>query len=154
MYDIYIISPFSAIQVIIRGGGHILPYDQPERSFVMIDRFLSTDGFSSPWSTKIRLKVTTEWICVNISMQSLCFIMKRFRDLFLIACCMLNLQRLFLLYLFLIKGWFDSMYCFSLVIFYCLTSIWCSSIRWCDLFLWVGYVCTASSMSFFFIKLW
>lgn len=35
------------LQVIVRGGGHILPYDQPERSFVMIDRFLSTDGFSS-----------------------------------------------------------------------------------------------------------
>ncbi|XP_063306769.1 probable serine carboxypeptidase CPVL [Pelobates fuscus] len=27
-------------QVIVRGGGHILPYDQPERSFVMIDRFI------------------------------------------------------------------------------------------------------------------
>ncbi|KAM4704652.1 putative serine carboxypeptidase CPVL [Rhinophrynus dorsalis] len=27
-------------QVIVRGGGHILPYDQPERSFEMIDRFL------------------------------------------------------------------------------------------------------------------
>ncbi|MEE6465955.1 hypothetical protein FKM82_006766 [Ascaphus truei] len=27
-------------QVIVRGGGHILPYDQPERSFDMIDRFL------------------------------------------------------------------------------------------------------------------
>uniref|UniRef100_A0A8C1W132 Probable serine carboxypeptidase CPVL n=1 Tax=Cyprinus carpio TaxID=7962 RepID=A0A8C1W132_CYPCA len=35
------------LQVIVRGGGHILPYDQPERSFAMIDRFLSTDGFSS-----------------------------------------------------------------------------------------------------------
>lgn len=34
-------------QVIVRGGGHILPYDQPERSFDMIDRFLSTQGFSS-----------------------------------------------------------------------------------------------------------
>ncbi|XP_076826848.1 putative serine carboxypeptidase CPVL isoform X2 [Brachyhypopomus gauderio] len=34
-------------QVIVRGGGHILPYDQPERSFDMIDRFLSTKGFSS-----------------------------------------------------------------------------------------------------------
>lgn len=32
-------------QVIIRGGGHILPYDQPERSFDMIDRFLSTQGW-------------------------------------------------------------------------------------------------------------
>ncbi|XP_072009809.1 probable serine carboxypeptidase CPVL isoform X4 [Engystomops pustulosus] len=27
-------------QVIVRGGGHILPYDQPERSFVLIDRFI------------------------------------------------------------------------------------------------------------------
>ncbi|XP_053570165.1 probable serine carboxypeptidase CPVL [Bombina bombina] len=27
-------------QVIVRGGGHILPYDQPERSFEMIDRFI------------------------------------------------------------------------------------------------------------------
>ncbi|KAM3873372.1 putative serine carboxypeptidase CPVL [Diretmus argenteus] len=33
-------------QVIIRGGGHILPYDQPERSFDMIDRFLSTQGWN------------------------------------------------------------------------------------------------------------
>ncbi|XP_076004674.1 putative serine carboxypeptidase CPVL isoform X2 [Genypterus blacodes] len=32
-------------QVIIRGGGHILPYDQPARSFDMIDRFLSTTGW-------------------------------------------------------------------------------------------------------------
>ncbi|KAK3571860.1 hypothetical protein QTP86_020441 [Hemibagrus guttatus] len=32
-------------QVIVRGGGHILPYDQPARSFDMIDRFLSTKGF-------------------------------------------------------------------------------------------------------------
>lgn len=34
----------SVPQVIIRGGGHILPYDQPERSFDMIDRFLSTQS--------------------------------------------------------------------------------------------------------------
>lgn len=33
-------------QVIVRGGGHILPYDQPERSFDMIDRFLSTQGWA------------------------------------------------------------------------------------------------------------
>ncbi|KAM9806387.1 probable serine carboxypeptidase CPVL [Syngnathus typhle] len=33
-------------QVIIRGGGHILPYDQPARSFDMIDRFLSTRGWA------------------------------------------------------------------------------------------------------------
>uniref|UniRef100_UPI00398EB001 probable serine carboxypeptidase CPVL isoform X2 n=1 Tax=Pristiophorus japonicus TaxID=55135 RepID=UPI00398EB001 len=31
-------------QVIIRGGGHILPYDQPERAFDMIDRFISKNG--------------------------------------------------------------------------------------------------------------
>ncbi|XP_061771835.1 probable serine carboxypeptidase CPVL [Nerophis ophidion] len=33
-------------QVVIRGGGHILPYDQPARSFDMIDRFLSTRGWN------------------------------------------------------------------------------------------------------------
>uniref|UniRef100_H3B7I3 Carboxypeptidase vitellogenic like n=1 Tax=Latimeria chalumnae TaxID=7897 RepID=H3B7I3_LATCH len=32
-------------QVIVRGGGHILPYDQPERSFDMIDRFVSGRGW-------------------------------------------------------------------------------------------------------------
>lgn len=32
-------------QVIVRGGGHILPYDQPARSFDMIDRFISNRGF-------------------------------------------------------------------------------------------------------------
>ncbi|KAF7669426.1 hypothetical protein LDENG_00186620 [Lucifuga dentata] len=32
-------------QIVIRGGGHILPYDQPARSFDMIDRFLSTTGW-------------------------------------------------------------------------------------------------------------
>ncbi|XP_062925601.1 probable serine carboxypeptidase CPVL isoform X2 [Mobula hypostoma] len=32
-------------QVIIRNGGHILPYDQPERAFDMIDRFISRRGF-------------------------------------------------------------------------------------------------------------
>ncbi|KAJ8415874.1 hypothetical protein AAFF_G00404310 [Aldrovandia affinis] len=32
-------------QVVIRGGGHILPYDQPERCFDMMDRFLSTKGW-------------------------------------------------------------------------------------------------------------
>ncbi|XP_041041021.1 probable serine carboxypeptidase CPVL isoform X2 [Carcharodon carcharias] len=31
-------------QVIIRGGGHLLPYDQPERAFDMIDRFISKNG--------------------------------------------------------------------------------------------------------------
>lgn len=38
-------------QVIIRGGGHILPYDQPARSFDMIDRFLSTRGWV--WTVKV-----------------------------------------------------------------------------------------------------
>lgn len=33
-------------QVIVRGGGHILPYDQPARSFDMIDRFINNRGFS------------------------------------------------------------------------------------------------------------
>uniref|UniRef100_A0A8D0G6Y4 Probable serine carboxypeptidase CPVL n=1 Tax=Sphenodon punctatus TaxID=8508 RepID=A0A8D0G6Y4_SPHPU len=34
-------------QVIVRGGGHILPYDQPERSLDMIDRFISGKGWKS-----------------------------------------------------------------------------------------------------------
>ncbi|XP_035667691.1 probable serine carboxypeptidase CPVL [Branchiostoma floridae] len=32
-------------QVIVKGGGHILPFDQPERAFDMIDRFVSGKGF-------------------------------------------------------------------------------------------------------------
>ncbi|XP_069770185.1 probable serine carboxypeptidase CPVL [Narcine bancroftii] len=32
-------------QIIIRDGGHILPYDQPERAFDMIDRFISKKDF-------------------------------------------------------------------------------------------------------------
>ncbi|CAG12003.1 unnamed protein product, partial [Tetraodon nigroviridis] len=36
---------YLACRVIIRGGGHMLPYDQPARSFDMIDRFLSTRGW-------------------------------------------------------------------------------------------------------------
>ncbi|XP_069067558.1 probable serine carboxypeptidase CPVL [Pleurodeles waltl] len=32
-------------QVIVRGGGHILPYDQPERSFDLIHRFISGCGW-------------------------------------------------------------------------------------------------------------
>ncbi|XP_053323156.1 probable serine carboxypeptidase CPVL [Spea bombifrons] len=36
----YVRSVGEFFQVIVRGGGHILPYDQPERSFVMIDRFI------------------------------------------------------------------------------------------------------------------
>lgn len=50
-------------QVIIRGGGHILPYDQPARSFDMIDRFLSTRGYiwgvlvlKHTWSKHIHFK--------------------------------------------------------------------------------------------------
>ncbi|XP_047455250.1 probable serine carboxypeptidase CPVL [Mugil cephalus] len=35
-------------QVVVRGGGHILPYDQPARSFDMIDRFLSKRGWKNP----------------------------------------------------------------------------------------------------------
>lgn len=34
-------------QVIVRGGGHILPYDQPERSLDMIDRFISGEGWKT-----------------------------------------------------------------------------------------------------------
>jgi len=33
-------------QVAVRGGGHILPYDQPERSFDMIDRFITGRPFA------------------------------------------------------------------------------------------------------------
>ena len=32
-------------QVVVRGGGHILPYDQPERTMDMLDRFISKRGF-------------------------------------------------------------------------------------------------------------
>ncbi|XP_038044986.1 probable serine carboxypeptidase CPVL [Patiria miniata] len=32
-------------QVLVRGGGHILPYDQPHRSFDMIDRFITGRPF-------------------------------------------------------------------------------------------------------------
>ncbi|XP_061442030.1 probable serine carboxypeptidase CPVL [Rhineura floridana] len=32
-------------QIIVRGGGHILPYDQPERSLDMMDRFISGKGW-------------------------------------------------------------------------------------------------------------
>lgn len=42
----HVVNTFPFVpQVIIRGGGHILPYDQPARSFDMIDRFLSTRGW-------------------------------------------------------------------------------------------------------------
>ncbi|XP_075883517.1 putative serine carboxypeptidase CPVL [Nelusetta ayraudi] len=41
----YVRSVGEFYQVIIRGGGHILPYDQPARSFDMIDRFLSTQDW-------------------------------------------------------------------------------------------------------------
>lgn len=30
------------VQVGVRGGGHILPYDQPERSWQMVDTFISS----------------------------------------------------------------------------------------------------------------
>ncbi|XP_786169.3 probable serine carboxypeptidase CPVL [Strongylocentrotus purpuratus] len=32
-------------QVTVRGGGHLLPHDQPERSFDMIDRFITKQSF-------------------------------------------------------------------------------------------------------------
>ncbi|KAM6450181.1 putative serine carboxypeptidase CPVL isoform 1-T2 [Liasis olivaceus] len=32
-------------QVIVRGGGHILPYDQPERALDMMDRFITGKGW-------------------------------------------------------------------------------------------------------------
>ncbi|XP_078572238.1 putative serine carboxypeptidase CPVL [Branchiostoma floridae x Branchiostoma japonicum] len=32
-------------QVIVKGAGHILPFDQPERAYDMIDRFVSGRGF-------------------------------------------------------------------------------------------------------------
>ncbi|XP_071942895.1 probable serine carboxypeptidase CPVL [Antedon mediterranea] len=35
------------IQVVVRGGGHILPADQPERTFNMIDRFVSGTPFDA-----------------------------------------------------------------------------------------------------------
>lgn len=30
------------VQVGVRGGGHILPYDQPERAWELVDMFIST----------------------------------------------------------------------------------------------------------------
>jgi len=33
-------------QVIVRGAGHILPYDQPERAIDMLDKFI---GYKSNW---------------------------------------------------------------------------------------------------------
>lgn len=41
----YVRQVGSFYQVIVRGGGHILPYDQPSRSFDMIDRFVSNRQF-------------------------------------------------------------------------------------------------------------
>jgi len=32
-------------QVVVRGAGHILPWDQPERAWDMIDRFISGRPF-------------------------------------------------------------------------------------------------------------
>ncbi|KAI0226670.1 putative serine carboxypeptidase CPVL [Lamellibrachia satsuma] len=42
----YVRNVKSFYQVLVRGGGHILPYDQPERSFDMIDRFITDRPFS------------------------------------------------------------------------------------------------------------
>ena len=33
------------LQLIVRGAGHILPYDQPERALDMVRRFISGKGF-------------------------------------------------------------------------------------------------------------
>ncbi|XP_023588129.1 probable serine carboxypeptidase CPVL [Trichechus manatus latirostris] len=41
-------------QVIVRGGGHILPYDQPLRSFDMINRFVFERGWD-PYDEQITL---------------------------------------------------------------------------------------------------
>lgn len=48
------------MQLIIRGGGHILPYDQPARSFDMIDRFLSTRGWI--WNVLLPIKACPHWL--------------------------------------------------------------------------------------------
>uniref|UniRef100_A0A8C4THQ8 Probable serine carboxypeptidase CPVL n=1 Tax=Erpetoichthys calabaricus TaxID=27687 RepID=A0A8C4THQ8_ERPCA len=37
----YVRQVGSFYQVIVRGGGHILPYDQPERTFDMLNKFIS-----------------------------------------------------------------------------------------------------------------
>ena len=37
----------SLTQVVVRGGGHILPYDQPERSLDMITRFVTGKPFAA-----------------------------------------------------------------------------------------------------------
>ncbi len=34
---------YNCVQVIIRGGGHLIPYDQPERSFNLIQLFISDE---------------------------------------------------------------------------------------------------------------
>ena len=36
---------FPSVQAVVRGAGHILPYDQPERGLDMIERFVSGKGF-------------------------------------------------------------------------------------------------------------
>ncbi|XP_012576512.1 PREDICTED: probable serine carboxypeptidase CPVL [Condylura cristata] len=45
-------------QVIVRGGGHILPYDQPLRSFDMINRFIYERGWD-PYDEETFLKQDT-----------------------------------------------------------------------------------------------
>ena len=34
------------LQIIVRDGGHILPFDQPERAWDMIDRFITGRPFN------------------------------------------------------------------------------------------------------------
>uniref|UniRef100_A0A8C4TK92 Probable serine carboxypeptidase CPVL n=1 Tax=Erpetoichthys calabaricus TaxID=27687 RepID=A0A8C4TK92_ERPCA len=41
----YVRQVGSFYQVIVRGGGHILPYDQPERTFDMLNKFISEASF-------------------------------------------------------------------------------------------------------------
>ena len=38
-------APFFHFQVIVRAAGHILPYDQPERGYDMIQRFIENRSF-------------------------------------------------------------------------------------------------------------
>jgi len=39
-------SKFVFFQAIVRGAGHILPYDQPERALDLLDKFI---GYNSNW---------------------------------------------------------------------------------------------------------
>ena len=48
MYEIdyYKVKLLIPLQVIVRGAGHILPHDQPERALDMLNRFI---GYLSHW---------------------------------------------------------------------------------------------------------